>query len=68
MLDKIILINTFLDDRKEVINYGNIVNGQFFNNDISKSKVCIINGLLKSDGYFCDYSGYLKKLKEWINE
>lgn len=68
MLDKIILINTFLDDRKEVIKYGNIVDGQFFNNDISNSKVCIINGLLRSDGYFCDYSEYLKKLKEWINE
>lgn len=67
ILDKVVLANTILDDRKEVIQYGNIIQGQFFINDISNSEVCIINGLLRNDGCFCDYSGYLKKLKEWIN-
>lgn len=66
-MDKIVIVNTFLDERKEAIIYGNITGCEFFSCDINKAKVCVINGLLRLDGYFCDYSGYLKTLKDWIN-
>lgn len=67
-LNKIIIVNTFLDDKNFSIKYGYIKDGLFIisnSNDI-RSNVCIINGLLDLNGQFVNTSNSIGAFKKWI--
>lgn len=68
-LDKIMIINTFLNDEKLSVKYGNIKEGVFY--ECTDHKVCqvvIINGFICNNGRVADFTQEIYKLMEWLNE
>lgn len=67
-LNKIVIVNTFLDEKDFSIKYGYIENDLFIisHSTDSRSNVCVINGLLDSNGQFTNTSQSMGAFKKWI--
>lgn len=67
-LNKIVIVNTFLDEKEFSIKYGYIEHELFVISHSSdkRANVCIINGLLDSNGQFVNTSQSIGAFKTWI--
>lgn len=67
-LNKIVIVNTFLDEKEFSIKYGYIENELFIisHSSDNRANVCIINGLLDSNGQFVNTSQSIGAFTKWI--